>query len=1026
MSSNSDTDTDTPSVGEFEPDRGSVPQELDIADDSHPVKEAMGAKAHREFEAHEATLGEAYAFRYEKAREGIREYIANAETACIRACRHQLHQLDGDTYDDSWFESHTVRELIDEAERVLGYRPVIETHESPSGASMPRFVIEDNGIGIAVEEFVAVRTLGLSGNHAFGDQLGDFGQGIMSGFNLVGEHGTIEWYTWSRQDDANYGERMRIDGMNDLPGKRESYGTTFKFPTFSDEAEPVDVTDAIEAYTQALRVPVLHHIYDEDGVEQEKEEYTPESLADALLDDEDPRFVYEDSGVEAVMSPAISVDQQECFLVSQPIEPGCDLDSFQAPYRFHIRLKNENGEIYESTHSSNDHSGKIPVTEAQYENKLIEDRQAITVPALTQRDLVGYDVDGHDDILVPTGADDDIVAEMDGVVASDDAPGQPNVVDVDANAVVVNGPNEGYDIVTVDEWQSIPTDIHDNYVTYSEISEATTDDAKVYPVDAGVDFIMPEPVDDRGRLAENDGAFFSLISHKCKQQLIEAGARLFERLDDEGFDAIFEFSDEEMQTLTMAFENYVSEGRDGLSDQVVRIAINESFDVSIDGNLAAKLTVFSNTVEFAPRDTAKPHKRYGRDSRPVSEVVREAGTEGTVYMAANINADKATLAWNIDDNNCVVGVDNASEYKDYSDLLGWTPLKELDLYNVKEKYDIPDDVAADIEQTRNTVDADYDGYSIHELKSKVDNREVKLRTAESGSYSSVTPDEIIAGLEGNERLRDPDGLVNYLLVYNQTEVSGVATGSRMCKGSISRTVVPQYVADYLAGTDNCWIIDGNDHREAVDEIQAQMRATETAVSDISEYIQTVDDSAAIEDNAADTVSISTVTLDDLDTNDYAVLLPQSVRQFLNDDGHDIDRVELHRTVAQSLVEEDLIDGDANRLLFVTDEFLQSNVLVWDSIDFERSEPNLIRHRSVYDCPSSIETERWDPSGSVALNLLFPEERFDRTAPEWNHLVEGNSRSIKRGYDSGNNIVNVLHRLAKFVPEDEPLWPSQVE
>jgi hypothetical protein len=71
MSSNSDTESDTPSVGEFEPDRGSVPQELDVADDSHPVKEAMGPKAHREFEAHEATLGEAYAFRYEKAREGI-------------------------------------------------------------------------------------------------------------------------------------------------------------------------------------------------------------------------------------------------------------------------------------------------------------------------------------------------------------------------------------------------------------------------------------------------------------------------------------------------------------------------------------------------------------------------------------------------------------------------------------------------------------------------------------------------------------------------------------------------------------------------------------------------------------------------------------------------------------------------------------------------------------------------------------------------------------------------------------------
>ena len=117
MSSNQEEQTSIEDEArkKFEPARGSVPQQLDVSEGEHPIREALGKSSHRKLKAHEGTLGERFAFRYSRSEAFIREYLANAETGCIRAARFELKQIDTDTYNSEWFSSHSIPELLDEA-----------------------------------------------------------------------------------------------------------------------------------------------------------------------------------------------------------------------------------------------------------------------------------------------------------------------------------------------------------------------------------------------------------------------------------------------------------------------------------------------------------------------------------------------------------------------------------------------------------------------------------------------------------------------------------------------------------------------------------------------------------------------------------------------------------------------------------------------------------------------------------------------------------------------------------------------
>lgn len=1035
MSSNQGNESDVESVAreQFEPARGSVPQEIDVADEKHPVKQALGESSHRKLKAHEGTLGQRFAFRYSRSEAFLREYLANAETGCIRAARYELKQVDESKYTQEWFDSHTIPELLDEAREVAGYHPIIETHASPEGASRDRFVIQDNAIGISVNEFIALKELGLSASHDEGGQLGQFGQGVMSVFNAVGEYGELTLETWSRKDEANYRMRFRIDGFNDLPGKRNEYGTTWKIPAFSDEASDMDIGEAIEEYTAQMYVPVLHHEYNEEGEEVAKEEYTYSPLSDLVPDDK-PAFVYEDDFVEAVMSPAI--DDPQTYLVSQPIERGCSTKSFEAPFKFHLRVKKEDGSIYKSTHEDEDHVGIVPVEDARFENELIKDRNAIYPDQLVPGDLVGYDIDDNDYLQIPSGVDDELVEARDDlkVVEFNDELNHPDT-DPELNPVVVDGPHKGTQLVDEETWHNMESDVESQYIPYSELNVASSRDlsisrdGKQKQLPTGLDVKTVQPVDDRDRFEDHDGSMMKAVSVELYNVILEDSQKLFQKIADNGFDEFYNFDTHERDLFTISYNVFI--GRNGKpTGQVVRKRVEDVYGIDIDSHLADQLAVLSRKVEFARRNSPSPNRKSGRSDRKISDIIRKAGADGDVYMGATVHYDKARLAWALHDRNQVVAVDGSHRYDEYSDLLGWVPLKTLSLRNIDENYDVDYDIAQELERDPRSS-GHGGGVSIDDLEAA--SREIKIRSDKKGRYKSSTPKDVKQELNGDKgSVRDERGAVEHLLVFRQTDVSGIGVGSKACIGSIARTVVPNYVADYLEDVDRCYVVDGSDYDPELAEIRSQMLDTTYDVVNIEPMLsvehsldsQTDEHIIEVEADSSGTYDLETneKQLRDLGSETIGIILNHQIGRMLDEDSG-VSNDTVYSIITESLADSDLIDESITQLVVVDREDIDRAVLGWSPLRIDKESPKIVRHKDA-SYSNDWSAKRWRPSRSIKLRLLFPEDRFDRDTPGWDVLIDQNEYTIKKGRKKGKTIVDVMHHMAEHLPDDVPVFPNE--
>lgn len=165
---------------------------------------------------------------YKSWKSTIREYIANAESACMSAIK-----LDPD------------------------YRPEINITYNPEQCFL---TIEDNGIGLSKKMFMEVfRYFGRSRN-AFDPSIsGMFGLGAKSFVMLVGDKGSMVIHTKSRETDECFKMYARKVGFDVLPHEDRDYGTSFTFvhdPGFNK----LQVIKAIGDYSRYVRVPVNFRI----------------------------------------------------------------------------------------------------------------------------------------------------------------------------------------------------------------------------------------------------------------------------------------------------------------------------------------------------------------------------------------------------------------------------------------------------------------------------------------------------------------------------------------------------------------------------------------------------------------------------------------------------------------------------------------------------------------------------------------------------------------------------------------------
>ena len=1025
----------TQSREDFEPNRGAVPRELDVADNEHPVKEELDGEYRHTLSAHEGTVGERFAFRYSRAEAFIREYLANAETGLIRRARHELRQYDASTYDSEWFQSHGIPELFDEARDVVGYHPIIETHSAPRGSQRARFKIEDNGVGVSIEEFKAMRELGLSPSHGEGKQLGSFGQGVMSVFNAVGKFGELTLTTWSVLDDANYRERFRIREFNDLPGKRDEYGTTWTVPSFSDEAKDMDVDAAVEEFADAMYAPVLHHSYDEEGVETGKEEYTYTPLVE-MVDDDETTFVYEDDYIEAVMSPAI--DDPETFLVTMPIERSCGTGSMGAPYKFHVRIKEEDGSVYHSGSDGEDTTGLVPVEDRRYENEQIAEREAIYWDQSVPGDLFAYDIDDSDHYHVPPGVDDELVGARDDLVLWDGADRPTELdhpaTDTDLNPVIVDGPHEGHRVVSKQVWESIETDVDDTFVPRGNLDLGNVSRRDLTEAaNPNCDVKLAEPVDDRDRLKEHDGSLFYTVSARLRGVLNDQAAELFKQLRDDGFDAWYDFDEREREVFTVVYDHYIHDGTEPTS-QYVMGNVESRFGVTLPQDVCEQLTVLSREIELAPRNCGRPNRKAGRKHKTVNDVLQKAGSGGDVYMGATVHAGKAQLAWALGDDNQVISVSSASKYEEYTELFGWTPLRSLDLTGIAQKYDVDDDTADLLE--RDTSQSSHSGgVSLDDLDAAT--REIKLRTQKKRHYTSSTPKEVQEELNGDSGCLYGDHSTNirHLLVYPETEFEGVESGSDLCVGSIGRTIVPKYVAEFLETVDRCYLVEPDtDESDIMDEVRSNMADCEIETIDIDPFVSWVKGSQAVcTVNPNTDIDQQSVSLDDAGEETACILLPDRLHNMVTGESEMAESKSALGTIIKSIVEEDAIDETIERVAIIEQSTINQSILTWvdptrpDDLDSVQAQfgdprdkldsPTVVSHKNA--STPDVESERWSPSNDVVIDIMLPEDEFERDTDVWNHIVSSNSWSIKKQRSSGKTIVDLLHRLSELTPDDEP-------
>jgi hypothetical protein len=298
------------------------------------------------------TQGKRIVELYTERDEFIREMLDNAEMAeYVRA----VEMLVDAGYDEDELKSSqwTMRDVMQEAKQELGYEPVIEVTYSEK-ESDHTLIISDNGVGIPVYKYKALRDVGYSGWNDVANGVGMHGQGTMSGFLGSGVYSKFGMITNAYETGETYGVEWRLDQNNELPKQREEPGTTFFWPSFCYEAEEeVDVADAVEEYSEGLRVPVKYEHYDEDGnlVDAKSDEFESLYLEDTLPDHA-LVVTYEDEFVKLVWSPKIK--RPKTFNVAHPTKRNDGKystrnKSYQMPSGYHLRIKQEapKGFVYE-------------------------------------------------------------------------------------------------------------------------------------------------------------------------------------------------------------------------------------------------------------------------------------------------------------------------------------------------------------------------------------------------------------------------------------------------------------------------------------------------------------------------------------------------------------------------------------------------------------------------------------------------------------------------------------------------------
>jgi hypothetical protein len=453
---------------------------------------------------------------YESWEATIREYLANAETACLRV-QH--------------FKENPEESPLDDVIVGESYEPKIEVIWDKQEE---RLTIKDNGIGMAGAEVDEIfRKIGHSASRDYGKYSGQFGMGALSFVKFVGLDNSMTMLTHSRLNDDNFAADVSLAGLEGLRGSLDDdeYGTKFHM---SPDGE-YSVRQAVEQYAEWMRVPVLYVEYDESGVETFNEDWGNKSFTDEYAKDKVCLNVSESGAFEAYCAPDA---KGRTLLLSMDIDrnDGSGSRRHGAPFDFDVRLLDESGVVFKGPHA-----GMMPCPRSDYEEMLIQARAgAITRDLLREDDVVGQLVsdgpnegkmvvtpDALESPRLPAGYEFITGAELDDA----DEPGE---------AEVILGPHSGRTIVSEEEWDSLDEGRAERYVPEEEL----------VPFDADTgegDLKLPEPTSDRDRLQSHD-VFWKWLGEQFEDEFKTKVDNVFDLIDgtDDPLQTILELEPENL------------------------------------------------------------------------------------------------------------------------------------------------------------------------------------------------------------------------------------------------------------------------------------------------------------------------------------------------------------------------------------------------------------------------------------------------------------------------------------------------
>lgn len=499
---------------------------IDSADEGHPF-----GNEPREFTADLRSLIRRVADDlYQSWEATLREYLANAETACLRT---QEYVETGST------------SIAEDEELIVedSYQPKIEVQWNKQEE---KIIIKDNGIGMSANTVDQVfRQIGRTTGRDDGQYSGNFGQGVLSFVKVVGLDSAMLMTSHSRLNDDNAAYYVTLAGVEPIRGSLPSdqYGTTFQMTPKDD----FPIRDAIEHYSEWMRVPVRYEEIGEDGAVYFQEDYGDKKLFDSYSENRICLRTRQEDAFVAYCSPDADADT---LLLSMDIdrndgayEPG----KHGAPYPFDIRLLDESGKVIES---SNGNEGLMPTPRSNYVSMLKEERsEYITEELLNNKDVIGQYVESgpnagsmvvEDDVLdssKPLPATYQYVSKSE--LTSDDEPGR---------TVVLIGPNDGRTIVSEERWNELDEGRAEMYVPEDELES--------YNVETGEgDLCLPQPTSDRDRLQEHK-AFWKYVGEQFGQRFDEKVEEVYTRIEesDDPVQEIMSLEPEDMVITTEGIE----------------------------------------------------------------------------------------------------------------------------------------------------------------------------------------------------------------------------------------------------------------------------------------------------------------------------------------------------------------------------------------------------------------------------------------------------------------------------------------